>query len=110
MTTSKGKGMAPLMSATATRPRATNVPAAPMLTRSSFLANAAVEKAPEPPTLAARRKTTLVAADLPIFGVLHVRVVDDLGDVEALHRRVRGHELIAAVVPGVRRDLGIDRE
>jgi hypothetical protein len=42
----------------ATPSRATNVPAAPMLWRSSFLASAAVEKTPEPPTLAARMKMT----------------------------------------------------
>jgi hypothetical protein len=39
-------------------PRATKVPAAPMFRRSSFLATAAVEKTPDPPTLAARTKMT----------------------------------------------------
>ncbi|TME73974.1 MAG: hypothetical protein E6I49_00175 [Chloroflexi bacterium] len=58
MARSSGNGISLAISATETLLRATNVPAAPMLRRSSFLASAAVEKMPDPPTLAARTKMT----------------------------------------------------
>jgi len=58
MARSSGKGISFAILAGETLLRATNVPAAPMLRRSSFLASAAVEKMPDPPTLAARTKMT----------------------------------------------------
>jgi hypothetical protein len=58
MARSSGNGISFAISAGETLLRATNVPAAPMLSRSSFLASAAVEKTPDPPTLAARTKMT----------------------------------------------------
>jgi len=58
MARSSGKGISFAILAGETLLRATNVPAAPTLSRSSFLASAAVEKTPDPPTLAARTKMT----------------------------------------------------
>jgi hypothetical protein len=55
---SSGNRIPVAISAAEIRRRATKVPAAPMFTTSSFLASVAVEKTPDPPTLAARMKMT----------------------------------------------------
>src|SRR5690242_7924415 len=109
ITTAFPCGSSRAIAATVTGRPETNVPAAPMFTRPSFFASAAVENTLRPPTFAARRKTTL-AAELAILRVLHERVVDHLGDIEALDRGVRLGELVAAVLPCRGRDLRVDRE